>query len=122
MKDNIENKIDKLTSAISLLLSREVAPVAPVAPVEPVEPVKPLALINPLDHDTLISFRAETIQELKAIRSDIAKLSDNTGKQINDHEMRINDLEKMTTRMWSYGVACLFILGVVEFVLSKVIK
>jgi hypothetical protein len=45
------------------------------------------------DHDTLISFRAETIQELKGIRDDIAKLNDSTGKQLLDHEARLRRLE-----------------------------
>jgi len=68
---------------------------------------------NGSDHDTLISFRAETISELKNVRDDIQKLTDGTSKQISDHEARIGRLETgktVQTVTMSIGIGILTLL------------
>ena len=71
------------------------------------------------DHDTLVAFRAETIAELKNIRTDIQNLNDNTAGKLEDHEQRIRINTDRITKLWSYGAALLFLTSIVQFLLSR---
>lgn len=114
-----DKKLDLLLVAMQKMLDN---PVAPIAPIAPVAPVLPIVQTNSGDHDMLVAFRAETVAELKNIRTDIATLNDGTSKRIDDHEIRIKSNETKITQLWSYGTVLIFLIGIVEFFISKVLK
>jgi len=77
------------------------------------EAVKVTATAVGNDHDTLIAFRAETVAELKNVRSDIQTLTNGTTSQIAEHETRINALETSKTAqtvLLSVGIGLITIL------------
>lgn len=142
---NIDKKIQLLTIAVEKLVAN---PVLPVAPVAPVAPILPIAQIHNGDHDILTSFRSESLVEFRTIKEAIKELNDGTSKRISDLENeklntkdsypvlykkdvedRLDKLENKTqehnniiTKMWSYGVALIFLVGIVEFLLSTFLR
>lgn len=78
------------------------------------------------DHDTLISFRSETLSELKNIRTDIQNLNDGTAIKINDHETRIrsnsDDIISLKTQVKVWGTGILFVMAVIQILLGFIHK
>ena len=123
--NKLESKIDKLTNAITEMVSRPVAPIAPVAPVLPIAPQ------HSGDHDLLTSFRAETIVELKTIKDTLVKIQESSENCPNrsefndvlkvqtDHEARMRVVETAITKVFTFGVAGMIILGIIQFLVGK---
>ena len=100
------------------------------------------------DHDFLLSFSSEVKVKLDTIRDDIKDLSDGTAarittleneklnirdsytaiyktgveKSLTDHEERIRINTDKITQIRTFGTAAVIALGILEFILSKVIK
>lgn len=104
-KNDLKNEVERLAR----LVERMTVPI----------PSLPQVPSPSTDHDTLVAFRAETVSELKNIRADIATLNDGTTKTLTDHENRLKGLEITTTKIMSYGTALVFIIGIAEFLISK---
>jgi hypothetical protein len=116
-QDNTNKKLDSLINAVEKLVANPVAAVAPVLPVLPIAPVAPIAplIINQDDHNLLIKLDGK----VDALKDDIRSLNDGTTTKINDHEVRIKTLESTTTKLWAYGTALVFAVGLAEFLLSR---
>ena len=143
-----KSQLTLLTEAIEKLINNPVAPVAPVLPIAPVAPVLPIVQPNSGDHDLLTSFRSESLVEFRTIKEAIKELTDGTSKRIADLEMdklnckesyqslykasvdkAIEDLQAdvksqgtAVTRLWAYGTALIFVVGIVEFFISNFVK
>ena len=124
------SQLEKLTEAIEKLLNKEVAPVAPVLPIAPVAPVLPIVQQNSGDHDLLTKLDTK----VDAIQTTVNKLSERDNEyllktdftsHLKDHLILRDDVDKLkdiTSRMWSYGIAALFVIGLIEFALRFIIK
>lgn len=100
------------------------------------------------DHDFLLTFSTEVKTKLNSIAADIKELKDNTAGRINDleaeklnvkdsylvlhkeandkinadHETRLRAQETLANRIIGWGSAALVGVGILEFVLNKMIK
>lgn len=106
---------------------------------------KTLTVGNANDHDFLLTFASEVRTKLDGLVDQVKKLDDGLAKRIDtvekeklntcdsypvlykegvettlkDHEKRIKSGEITDTRLISYGTALIFIIGIVEFILSN---
>lgn len=100
---NIEQRFEQLLIAIEKLG----API-PAIPAVP-------ALLGTLDHDLIIRLG----EKIDGLKEDIKELKDGMTTKTEDHEKRIKSLEISVTKLFSYGTALIFVVGVVQFLITK---
>lgn len=144
-----KSQIQLLTEAVEKLINHPVAPVLPVLPIAPVAPIAPID--NTISNDLIVKFaRLEENVKLnfQQVKDAIKELNDGTANRINklendklniqdsyplmykvDVDKAIKDLQTDTkaqgtaiTKLWSYGIALIFIVGIVEFIISNFVK
>ena len=130
----VDKKLDALIQAVEKLVANPVAPVAPIAPIAPVLPVAPVIQQNSGDHDILTSFRAEALVEFKNIKDTLIKIQESNEtyalksefvEHLKEHAILRNDVDTLkttVTKIWSYGVAGIFVVALIEFALRFIIK
>lgn len=142
---NPQSKIEAAASEAVKVIANAAAEAAHVISNSASEASRITAVKDSEDHDILITFRAETQVQMKGIRDDIKALADGTATRIAsleseklnmrdsycslykaDVDKRLDGLETKTssqgiiiTKLWSYGVALLFVMGIVEFLVGK---
>ena len=116
-----ENKLDKLIELVNLLAKKEVA-------LSPITPTLPINNPHVGDHDTIIKLVAmsESLEKKVDIISTKLDTKYTTTEEhaavvekLNDHDTRIKILEVTVTKIWSYGTALIFILGIIQFLLGQ---
>lgn len=74
---------------------------------------------NMSDHDLLITMH----EQIKNIRQDIKEIKDGTSDKLNDHEIRLREIEKFkenwTGRNAILAVLIMFFIGLIGSYLSK---
>lgn len=113
-KNNLENKIDRLTSAVEkLVLIPPITPVAPIAPNPPI-PAHTLA-----DHDLLQ--RVDT--KVDGLIKDIKEIKDGTTTQLSDHETRLRSIEKsQESQSGTMSLTNKIVFGACAIVLTAVLS
>lgn len=106
MTSNIEKKIDLLTKAIEKLVDFPIAPILPLG--------------NSLAGDHELLQRLDV--KVDALKEDIRNLIDATNIKTSDHESRIKILENTTTKLVAYGTALVFMVGIAQFIISRIWK
>lgn len=130
--NSIDQKLDKLTSAIEKLIATPIAPVLPIAPVAPVAPVLPITASNPGDHDLIIELKTTVTTGFAEVKERIQGLTDGTSRQLADHEERLrtvetsatvsktnrqNEVKESNNRITYWGLAITVVLGLLEVLL-----
>jgi len=128
MAKDISRQLEDLKNAVQALVAKEVAPVAVIAPVAPVAPILPIVQQNSGDHDLLTKLDTKVDQ----IQSDVTAMKAQNAqspsraefsealKVQTDHEARIRSAEKTITQVMSYGAVIIFLVGVVEYFITKI--
>lgn len=117
-KRDLSNEIERLAR----IVERMTVPVQQQVPIPVVPPVVPTG-----DHDMLVAFRAETMSELKNIRTDLTSLNDGMGTKLADHETRLRSLEKESedhalVKKVVYGAVAFILLAVLSAIVFLVVQ
>lgn len=113
--NNNQRTLDQILRAIEKIA-------APIPAIPPIPPIPPIPAILPVvpsgDHELLQRLDVK----VDALKEDIRLLTDGTGKKIDEHESRIKTVETAVTKVWAYGTAMIFVVGLLEFFLLKFLK
>lgn len=129
-------KTDELTRALDRLteiVTRMTPPIPAIPAIQAIPAIAPLPSYTG-DHDLIgeINTRLKGVEasvDKLVIREDTHVTKENlsasiveSGKVHDDHEKRLKSLETVTTKIWAYGTAMVFVVGVIEVVILKLWK
>lgn len=104
-----EDLVIKMNEVLVAISKMGVSPAIPTV-IPAVIPISPSS-----DHDLLQRLDGK----VDGLKADIRSLADGTSTQLTDHEVRLKAVEKAITRIMAGGTVVIFILGVVEFIITK---
>ena len=110
-----QNEIQRIATEVAAQLSATAAKTA----------VNLASVANP-DHDTITTLvnsvnnlDAKFTEKFAEIRVDIKELKDGTSTKISTLESKVAKNTDDITKLWSYGTAFIFIIGLAQFFLGK---